>query len=166
MFQVWPNKHQIGWNNSTPWPADCAPTDAAQDVLCFPCSKATLLTHACLTLHEDFCVLFSRATLQPLGPQYVLLLRIVLCHSEHFMFYLSLRLVILVCLIFQLVKVFMWDGFSSGLAISPPTLVSDTKLMRLCLILVICVIYEHREWHYPSWRFTGHVLSVHLFSVI
>lgn len=105
---------------------------------------------------------YTPATRPPAHP----LLRIVLCHSEHFMFYLSLRLVILVCLIFQLVKVFMWDGFSSGLAISPPTLVSDTKLMRLCLILVICVIYEHREWHYPSWRFTGHVLSVHLFSVI
>lgn len=112
VFQVWPDECQEGWKNSTPWSADCTPTDTAQDAICFPCSKATLLTHAGLTLLEDFHVLFSRAALQPLSPQRILLLRIVLCHMQHFMFYLSLRLVILECLIFQPVRVFLWDGFS------------------------------------------------------
>lgn len=46
VFQLWPNKCQVGWNNSTPWSAGFTPSDAAQDVICFHCSKAMLLTHA------------------------------------------------------------------------------------------------------------------------
>lgn len=46
VFQVWPNRCQVGWNNGTPRFADCTPTDAAQDTICWHCSKAMLLTHA------------------------------------------------------------------------------------------------------------------------
>lgn len=63
------------------WPAGCIPAGAAQDMVCFHCCKAILLTYTWHTLCEDFHVLFSRATLQP-----VLLLGIILSHVQDFTF--------------------------------------------------------------------------------
>lgn len=84
VFQMWPNKCQGGWNGHIPWSASCTLT--AQDAVCFCCSKATLLTHTWLTLPKDFRVLLSRATLQALRPQLVLMLRIILARMQDFTF--------------------------------------------------------------------------------
>lgn len=108
----------------------------------------------------------AEATLQPLSPQHILLLRSVLCHMQHFMFYLSLRLVILVCLIFQPVKVFMWDGFSFWYIYFSSHFGVRHKIGEAVLDPVIHVTYKDVEWHYPSWHFTGRVLSVRLYFLL
>lgn len=82
------------------------------------------------------------------------------------MAYLSLRLVILVCLIFQPVKVFMWDSFSFWYIYFASHFGARHKIGEAVLDPVIHVIYKHMEWHYPSWPFTGHVLSVHLYFLL
>lgn len=100
-----------------------------------------------------------------LSPQPILLLRIVLCHMQHFMFYLSLRFVILVCLIFQPLKVFMRDGFSFWCIYLSHFGVRH-KIGEAAPDPVIHVIYKHMKWHYPSRHFTGHVLSVNLYFLL
>lgn len=65
------------------------------------------------------------------------------------MFYLSLRLVILVYLIFQPVKVFVRDDFSFWCIYFSHFGVRH-KIDEAVLDPVIHVIYKHMEWHYPS----------------
>lgn len=81
---------------------------------------------------QDFHGLFSRAALQPLSPQRILLLRIVLCHMQHVMEYLIIK-ICHSCLLnlsaYQGLYV-GWFFILVNLFVLP-----DTELQRLCLIL-------------------------------